>query len=68
MSATTVKCMKKDTKYFVLSINLGGKDASRALAKSSLDMEHAIADISDLNEEETKTLNDWVKFCNIFVI
>ncbi|KAG0355796.1 cytochrome b5-like heme/steroid binding domain-containing protein [Gamsiella multidivaricata] len=39
-----------------------GKDASKALGKSSLKPEDCIADYSDLNETELKTLNDWVVF------
>lgn len=39
-----------------------GKDASRALAKSSLRIEDCIADITGLNEEETQTLDKWVSF------
>ncbi|ORZ37843.1 cytochrome b5-like heme/steroid binding domain-containing protein [Catenaria anguillulae PL171] len=39
-----------------------GKDASRALAKSSLDEKHIRADWQDLPEEEIKVLDDWVKF------
>ncbi|KAJ3147772.1 hypothetical protein HDU89_005131 [Geranomyces variabilis] len=36
-----------------------GKDASRALGKSSLDPADCIADYSGLNEEELQTLTKW---------
>ncbi|KAI8053366.1 putative progesterone binding protein [Syncephalis plumigaleata] len=36
-----------------------GKDASRALAKSSLELEDCIADLSNLTESELNTLNQW---------
>lgn len=40
-----------------------GKDASRALAKSSLDKSDTEStDISNLTEKEMKTLDDWYKF------
>ncbi|KAI9222417.1 cytochrome b5-like heme/steroid binding domain-containing protein [Blastocladiella britannica] len=39
-----------------------GKDASRALAKSSLDVDDISSKWDDLNEDELKTLNDWVSF------
>jgi len=39
-----------------------GKDASKALGKSSLKAEDAIADYSDLNAEELDTLNKWEEF------
>ncbi|KAK3824999.1 MAG: cytochrome b5-like heme/steroid binding domain-containing protein [Benniella sp.] len=39
-----------------------GKDASKALAKSSLKPEDCVPDVSDLNEEEVKTLDNWVEF------
>ena len=39
-----------------------GKDATRALAKMSLDDEDLqTADVSDLTEKQIKTLNDWIK-------
>lgn len=39
-----------------------GKDASRALGKSSLKAEDAVADYSTLDEGELKVLDDWHKF------
>jgi membrane-associated progesterone receptor component len=39
-----------------------GKDASRALAKSSLKAEDCVAEWSDLPENEKKVLNDWYTF------
>jgi len=39
-----------------------GKDASCGLGKSSLKAEDAHSDYSQLNETETKTLNDWFTF------
>ncbi|KAG0313704.1 hypothetical protein BGZ99_008645 [Dissophora globulifera] len=39
-----------------------GKDASKALGKSSLKPEDCIADFSELDEKEMKTLDDWVVF------
>ncbi|KAG0212785.1 Bifunctional protein GlmU [Mortierella sp. GBA30] len=39
-----------------------GKDASKALGKSSLKPEDCIPDISGLDEKERKTLDDWVIF------
>ncbi|CAO3573808.1 unnamed protein product [Mortierella alpina] len=39
-----------------------GKDASKALGKSSLKPEDCIADYSGLDEKEMKTLDDWVVF------
>ncbi|BGP39893.1 hypothetical protein JCM10450v2_003867 [Rhodotorula kratochvilovae] len=39
-----------------------GKDASRALGKSSLKLEDAVADYSTLTEEESKVLDDWEKY------
>ncbi|KAI8354376.1 cytochrome b5-like heme/steroid binding domain-containing protein [Mortierella sp. GBAus27b] len=39
-----------------------GKDASKALGKSSLKAEDCVADYSDLNEKERKTLDDWYSF------
>lgn len=39
-----------------------GKDASKALGKSSLKVEDCIADYAELNEEELQTLNKWVDF------
>lgn len=38
-----------------------GKDCSRALAKMSLSEEDVTGEVSDLTEEETKTLDDWIK-------
>ncbi|KAF9354041.1 hypothetical protein BGX26_008194 [Mortierella sp. AD094] len=39
-----------------------GKDASKALGKSSLKPEDCVADYSELNETERKTLDDWYVF------
>ncbi|KAF9208638.1 hypothetical protein BGZ49_008206 [Haplosporangium sp. Z 27] len=39
-----------------------GKDASKALGKSSLKVEDCVADYSELNETERKTLDDWYVF------
>ncbi len=39
-----------------------GKDASKALGKSSLKIEDCIADYSELNEEELDTLVKWEEF------
>ena len=37
-----------------------GKDASKALGKSSLKVEDCVSDYSGLNEEEMKTLDQWL--------
>lgn len=42
-----------------------GKDASRALAKSSLKSEDASPDYADLGEKERKTLDDWYRFFSL---
>ncbi|KAF8937850.1 hypothetical protein BGZ58_002058 [Dissophora ornata] len=39
-----------------------GKDSSKALGKSSLKVEDCVADYSDLDEKERKTLDDWYAF------
>ncbi|KAH8147856.1 uncharacterized protein LAJ45_07957 [Morchella importuna] len=39
-----------------------GKDASRALAKSSVKEEDALPEWSDLSEKEKGVLNDWFTF------
>ncbi|KAG0347321.1 hypothetical protein BG004_007978 [Podila humilis] len=39
-----------------------GKDASKALGKSSLKVEECVPDYSELTEKELKTLNDWYSF------
>ncbi|KAI8825202.1 cytochrome b5-like heme/steroid binding domain-containing protein [Fimicolochytrium jonesii] len=39
-----------------------GKDASRALAKSSLKAEDVVADIQGLTEKEVETLEQWETF------
>lgn len=39
-----------------------GKDASRALAKSSVKPEDCRPDWEDLDEKEKKTLDQWVTF------
>jgi len=44
------------------SIVFAGKDASRALAKSSLKAEDCVPEWQDLPETEKKTLNDWITF------
>ncbi|KAI0058708.1 progesterone binding protein [Artomyces pyxidatus] len=54
---------KRDTYGPGKSYNLfAGKDASKALGKSSLKLEDAIPDYSDLPENEMKVLNDWHSF------
>ncbi|KAG0049215.1 hypothetical protein BGZ83_005942 [Gryganskiella cystojenkinii] len=39
-----------------------GKDASKALGMSSTKPEDCVADYSGLNDEQRKTLDDWVTF------
>lgn len=39
-----------------------GKDASRGLAKSSLDSSDATADLEGLTEKELKVLDDWYSY------
>ncbi|KAI9283930.1 cytochrome b5-like heme/steroid binding domain-containing protein [Umbelopsis sp. AD052] len=39
-----------------------GKDASKALGKSSLKPEDCVADYSSLDEKEMETLDGWVNF------
>ena len=39
-----------------------GRDASKALGKSSLKPEDCIADFSELDNEQLSTLNKWVEF------
>jgi hypothetical protein len=39
-----------------------GKDASKALGKSSLKIEDCISDYSELCEEDMETLEKWLKF------
>ncbi|KAL3608357.1 hypothetical protein FPOAC2_03352 [Fusarium poae] len=39
-----------------------GKDASRALAKSSTKQEDALPEWQDLDDKEKKVLNDWITF------
>ena len=39
-----------------------GQDASRALAKSSLEKSDVSADIEGLDESELKTLDEWLQF------
>lgn len=39
-----------------------GRDASRALAKSTLDANECRSDIGDLNAEEIAVLDKWVEF------
>jgi membrane-associated progesterone receptor component len=54
---------KRDTYGPGQSYNLfAGKDASRALGKSSLKEEDAISDYSELPENERKVLDDWHGF------
>ena len=54
---------KSDTYGPGKSYNLfAGKDASKALGKSSLKPEEAVPDYSDLPENEMKVLNDWHVF------
>ena len=50
------------------SYNLfAGKDASKALGKSSLKEDDASPDYSDLPEAEMKVLNDWPTFPQLIV-
>lgn len=42
-----------------------GRDASRALAKSSLEEKDAKPEYEDLPESELNTLNDWYKFFSL---
>lgn len=42
-----------------------GRDASRALAKSSLEEEDALPEYTDLPESELSTLDDWYKFFSL---
>jgi membrane-associated progesterone receptor component len=54
---------KRDTYGSGGSYNIfAGKDASRALGKSTLKAEDAVADYSTLNEQERKTLDEWHSF------
>jgi hypothetical protein len=39
-----------------------GKDASRALAKSSKELDDVRPEWKDLDDKEQSTLNDWVTF------
>ena len=39
-----------------------GKDASKALGKSSLKIEDCDSDISELTDSELKVLDDWLAF------
>jgi membrane-associated progesterone receptor component len=39
-----------------------GKDASKALGKSSLDLNDCVSDYSDLTSEEMATLDKWYSF------
>ncbi|OAX41140.1 cytochrome b5 [Rhizopogon vinicolor AM-OR11-026] len=39
-----------------------GKDGSKGLGKSSLNLEDAVPDYSDLPENEKKVLDDWFSF------
>jgi len=39
-----------------------GKDASRALAKTSTNAEHVKPEWADLDDKEKSTLNDWNTF------
>jgi hypothetical protein len=39
-----------------------GKDASKALGKSSLKIEDCISDYSELSEEDMETLDKWLAF------
>lgn len=65
----TVFDVSKNTKMYGVGKGyhaLVGKDASRALGKSSLDAEDVDPkvswDYSSLNEKQLKTLNDWYTF------
>lgn len=42
-----------------------GKDASRALAKSSLDPTDAVPQWEDLSEKEKRVLDDWFRFFSL---
>lgn len=54
---------KADTYGQGKSYNLfAGKDASKALGKSSLKEEDAVSTYDDLTDGELKTLNDWHDF------
>lgn len=43
-------------------IVFAGKDASRALAKTSLKVEDCVPQWEDLDEKEQGTLNDWYSY------
>ena len=46
----------------LLSLVFAGKDASRALAKSSLKIEDCVAQWTDLPDKEKGVLDDWFTF------
>ena len=46
----------------MLPVVFTGKDASRALAMSSLKAEDCTADWEDLDDKEKKVLDDWFTF------
>ena len=48
--------------WFLLFAVFAGKDASRALAQSSLKIEDCRPDYEDLDDKEQKVLNDWFTF------
>lgn len=49
----------KELRNFCLFVVFAGKDASRALAKSSVQQEDVSADVTGLSEKELKVLDDW---------
>jgi len=58
----TLTCHLSFTILIKSCIVFAGKDASRALAKSSLKAEDCVPEWEDLPESEKKTLNDWITF------
>lgn len=46
----------------ILLVVFAGKDASRALGKTSTKPEDVTPDWQDLEEKEKETLNDWITF------
>lgn len=62
--ATMVMSLFSDAYYLVLTLCkvFAGKDASRALAKTSLKAEDCSPEWQDLSEQEKKVLDDWYIF------